>query len=111
MKEKKMPIGSDASSAYREMLITREPEFVNFNGVYIYGGCDAPPHESYKREEKRTFLAGMAMSQCIEAIRETLWRGGSITEPTMAEQVALMSVQIADAVLEKLEKTKTQKHV
>ena len=58
----------DISQAFKEMMKEEEPTFCNFNGVYLYGGCSTPPHESADRQTERLLLAGMAMQSLISVI-------------------------------------------
>ena len=67
-KSKKIHVGMDITKAYEEMLLADEPTFVNFNGVYLYGGCKTPPHECADKETERVLLSGLAMQSLISAI-------------------------------------------
>ena len=55
-------------------------------------------------EKLRHKYAGMAMPKCIDVVSQIIWKDGNIQEETIAKQVAVMSVQYADALIEELKK-------
>ena len=98
----------DISRAYQEMMKADEPTFYNFNGVYLYGGCQTPPHECADRQTMRTILAGMMMPKCIETVNQVLLAGGKVEAKTAADAAAQMAVQFTDALLSELNKEKEE---
>ena len=85
----------DISEAYLKMCSEKEPTYVNFNGVYLYGGCKTPPHECADKETMRTILASMAMIGVMNFF-------GSIDYNR--ETIAKLAVEQADALIEELKK-------
>lgn len=106
-KSKSVRLGMDISRAYYEISKVEEPTFCKFNGVYLYGGCSAPPHEGADSENRRAQLAGMAMQALLSS---PMWLNNldkriadsKLLYPT----IATMAVQQADALMEELNKNK-----
>ena len=98
----------DISQAYQEMMKADDPTFCNFNGVYLYGGCQTPPHECADRQTTRTILAGLVMPKCIETVNQVLLAGGKAEAETAADAAAQMTVQYTDALLSELNKEKEE---
>lgn len=103
--------GMDISRAYHEIGKVDEPTFCNFNGVYLYGGCSAPPHEVADSENRRAQLAGMAMQALLSS---PMWLNNldkSIADPKLLyPTIATMAVQQADALMEELNKNKNNEN-
>lgn len=109
-KSKTIHAGMDISKAYQEMLLADEPTFVNFNGVYLYGGCKTPPHEL-----KRVMLSGLAMQSLISAICGDVSKVESVLRDcnekgykSVHEWVANTSIDYADALIEAMERRKKE---
>ena len=109
-KSKKIHVGMDITKAYEEMLLADEPTFVNFNGVYLYGGCKTPPHEL-----KRVMLSGLAMQSLIGVVCGDLSISASVLRDcnekgykSVHEWVANASIDYADALIEAMERRKKE---
>ena len=105
-KSKKIHAGMDITKAYEEMLLADEPTFVNFNGVYLYGGCKTPPHECADKETERILLSGLAMQSLISAICGDVSKVESMLRDcnekgykSVHEWVANTSIDYADELL------------
>lgn len=105
-KSKTIHVGMDIRKAYQEMLLADDPTFVNFNGVYLYGGCKTPPHECADKEAERVLLSGLAMQSLIGAICGDVSKVESVLRvcnekgyKSVHEWVANTSIDYADELL------------
>lgn len=53
-------------------------------------------------QDVRERAAIAALPECIRVVQDVLFRGGSIEETTISEQVAKMATQYADALVNRL---------
>lgn len=59
-----------------------------------------PTSDHWQEVRERAAIA--VLPQCLKIIQDVLLRGGSLTEETIAKQVAVNAIEYADALVEKL---------
>lgn len=90
-----MPTSNSVSACTRLVV----GKYSNFNGVYLYGGCQTPPHECADKESMRTTLAGMAMQAIV---RNVNYDNRLEDYNIYCKIVANNAVRVADALLKEL---------
>ena len=76
---------------------------INGNAVVIKKGeliNNTPSQDHWQDVRERAAIA--VLPQCLKITQDVLWRGGSLTEDTIAKQAATNAVDYADALVEKL---------
>lgn len=59
-----------------------------------------PTSDHWQDLRERAAIA--VLPQCLKIVQDVLWRGGSLTEDTIAKQAATNAVDYADALVKKL---------
>jgi len=94
--------GMGIHEAYTELLLSKSPCYVNFNGVYMYGGCKKPPHmENLAPESLRTKAAVWALQGVMSnvyLVREAEKLERDKVFPTLAKA----AIAAADALIKQL---------
>jgi len=105
----KIHAGDDVTKAYGELLLEKEPTYVNFNGVYLYGGCNHPPHEvEWKEVRKDAAIAAMqGMVSALTGNQSMLlnWNTSAGKEgKTVSQLICEFAVGYADNLIKELKK-------
>ena len=102
----KIRAGMGIHEAYTELLLAKTPCYVNFNGVYMYGGCEKPPHmENLVPESLRTKAAVWALQGVMSnvyLVREAEKLERDKVFPTLAKA----AIAAADALIKQLNESK-----
>ena len=98
--------GMTIHEAYTELLLSKTPCYVNFNGVYMYGGCEKPPHMgNLVPESLRTKAAVWALQGVMSnvyLVREAEKLESEKVFPTLAKA----AIAAADALIKQLNESK-----